>query len=139
MRRLFILLAVAFMLAATIRVDALLAIPASQDTDGDGLPDVQEDTNGNGILDTGETNPYNVDTDGGGESDGTEVAAKRNPLDQTDDLTFDADSDGWVNGIELLHSTDPKKTDTDGDLHSFLVLFIVFIAPNGAEAGFARG
>jgi hypothetical protein len=73
MRRLFILLAVAFMLAATIRVDALLAIPASQDTDGDGLPDVQEDTNGNGILDTGETNPYNVDTDGGGESNASNV------------------------------------------------------------------
>ncbi len=91
------------------------AIANDQDTDGDGIPDLQEDKNGNGILDTGETDQFNTDSDGGGESDGSEVRASRNPLDRTDDLTMDTDGDGWVNGIELIHSTDPKKSDTDGD------------------------
>jgi hypothetical protein len=93
----------------------LLAISSGQDTDGDGMPDLTEDANGNGVMDTGETNPYDADTDGGGESDGSEVAAKRNPFDPTDDLTYDADGDGLVNGIELLKGTDPKNPDTDGD------------------------
>jgi hypothetical protein len=94
---------------------AIHAIASDQDTDGDGITDIQEDNNLNEVVDTGETNPYNTDSDGGGESDGSEVKALRNPLDQTDDLTFDVDGDGWVNGIELVHGTDPKKPDTDGD------------------------
>lgn len=93
----------------------VLAIDSNQDTDGDGIPDLQEDANGNGTMDTGETDQFNTDSDGGGESDGSEVRASRNPLDRTDDLTMDTDGDGWVNGIELLNSTDPKKPDTDSD------------------------
>lgn len=88
---------------------------ADRDMDGDGLPDVREDANGNNFVDPNETNPYDADTDGGGESDGSEVAANRNPLDRNDDMTFDADNDGWANGIELLRGTDPKKADTDDD------------------------
>lgn len=94
---------------------AISGIPANQDTDGDGLPDIEEDTNNNAMLDTGETDPYNADTDRGGESDGSEVRAGRNPLDQTDDMTYDADSDGWVNGIEAIRGTDPKIADSDSD------------------------
>lgn len=67
----------------------VFALSSTQDTDGDGIPDIQEDTDGNGIVDTGETNPMKADTDGGGESDGAEVAGKRNPLDPTDDMTYD--------------------------------------------------
>lgn len=85
------------------------------DTDGDGLTDIAEDKNGNGKHDEGETDLFNADTDKGGESDGSEVKAGRNPLVQTDDLTYDADGDGWVNGIELLRGTDPQKKDTDDD------------------------
>ncbi len=110
-------------LAAGLTLATLLLIPMSpvfalsptQDTDGDNIPDVLEDANGNNTLDAGETNPYKADSDDGGESDGSEIAAKRNPLDPTDDLTADTDSDGWVNGIEILHNTDPKNPDTDGD------------------------
>lgn len=91
------------------------ALSTTQDTDGDSIPDLQEDVNRNGSIDLGETDPYNADSDNGGESDGVEKAANRNPLDQTDDLTFDADSDGLLNGFELLRNTDPKKVDTDGD------------------------
>lgn len=92
-----------------------LALSSTQDTDGDGLNDAAEDANGNDVMDAGETDPYNVDTDRGGESDGTEARAHRNPLDPADDMTADTDGDGWVNGIEILNNTDPKSPDTDGD------------------------
>lgn len=94
----------------------LHAYAAETDTDGDGLPDAVEDANGNTIVDEGETNPFDADTDGGGESDGSEITGSRNPHDLTDDLTHDADGDGWVNGTEKLYGTDPLKKDTDGDL-----------------------
>ncbi|MDD5469564.1 MAG: S-layer homology domain-containing protein [Candidatus Peribacteraceae bacterium] len=85
------------------------------DSDGDGLSDAMEDMNGNGIVDTGETDPWNADTDGGGEADGAEVAGGRNPLIREDDLTFDRDGDGLPNGKELELGTDPDNPDTDGD------------------------
>lgn len=103
------------LLSGTIGPESVSALSADQDTDGDGIPDLQEDIDGNGTLDAGETDPYNTDTDAGGESDGSEVKARRNPLDKSDDLTADTDGDGWVNGIELVHDTDPKKPDTDDD------------------------
>lgn len=90
-------------------------LPPTQDSDGDGLPDIQEDKNGNGRVDTGETDPFNADTDGGGEADGSELKAGRDPLNPRDDFTFDADDDGWVNGIELINGTDPYNQDTDED------------------------
>lgn len=88
---------------------------ASLDTDGDGLPDVIEDANGNKKIDAGETNPDDADTDDGGEADGSEIKAGRNPFEKTDDFTFDQDGDGLTNGEELLLGTDPKKADSDGD------------------------
>ncbi len=48
------------------------AIPPAQDSDGDGLTDLDELQRG--------TNPYSVDTDGDGVSDFDEVALGRNPL-----------------------------------------------------------
>ena len=84
-------------------------------TDGDGIADEREDINGNGKLDAGETDPYNADTDGGGESDGSEITGQRDPTKAEDDLTFDADGDGVVNGLERKRKTDPLKKDTDGD------------------------
>ncbi|MFW3145981.1 MAG: transglutaminase domain-containing protein [Thermoplasmatota archaeon] len=47
------------------------------DTDGDGLRDIEEDMDGDGILDPGEgspTDPYNSDTDGDGLRDGDEFS-----------------------------------------------------------------
>jgi len=109
-------LALFFVLAVAIWFpSARAALSPTQDTDGDGIADIEEDANRNDIVDAGETDPYNADTDGGGEADGSEIAAKRNPFDPTDDMTNDADQDGWVNGIELLRNTDPKNSDTDGD------------------------
>jgi uncharacterized membrane protein len=68
------------------------------DWDGDGIPDVEEDANQNGIVDVGETDPWNPDTDGDGISDGIE-----NP---PDDRTRDTDGDGLINALDL---------DSDGD------------------------
>lgn len=51
------------------------------DSDGDGLTDDEEDLNGNGIVDPGESDPYIWDSDGDGVSDGDEIAAGSDPLD----------------------------------------------------------
>ena len=58
----------------------LTTIPAG-DSDGDGLLDSEEDRNGNGIVDAGESDPYNADTDGDGVSDRDERAKGTDPLD----------------------------------------------------------
>jgi hypothetical protein len=47
------------------------------DFDQDGLYDFQEDTNSNGIIDPGETDPFDQDTDDDGLSDGEEVSTLR--------------------------------------------------------------
>lgn len=85
------------------------------DTDGDGLLDLQEDPNENLMQDEGETHLFKADTDGGGEADGSEVQAGRNPFDPSDDMTFDEDGDGLPNFAEILQGTNPKLADTDGD------------------------
>lgn len=88
---------------------------ATEDPDGDGLTNSQEDANANGVLDAGETDPMRADTDAGGEADGSEVRAGRNPRNASDDFTADPDGDGLSNGREAALGTDPAKADTDGD------------------------
>jgi len=85
------------------------------DVDGDGLLNTQEDVNNNGQVDEGETNPLNADTDGGGEADGKEISAGRDPLDRRDDYTYDLDNDGLPNGEEYILGTEIANPDTDGD------------------------
>lgn len=77
---------------------------ADTDDDNDGLTDNQEDVNGNGVVDTGETNPMVWDTDGDGFSDGIEVAVGTDPLDPSIFPVADGDlnSDGVVNAIDIL-------------------------------------
>ncbi|MCF7844677.1 MAG: S-layer homology domain-containing protein [Kiritimatiellales bacterium] len=87
----------------------------TDDIDGDGLLDTQEDVNGNGIVDMGETDFYNADSDSGGESDGSEKLAGRNPLYKMDDFTFDQDNDGLTNGEEMELGTSQTNPDTDND------------------------
>ena len=71
------------------------------DTDGDGVPDKQEDKDG--------TDPENPDTDGDGVNDGDEKK------DGTDPNKADTDGDGLTDGEEKELGTDPNKADTDGD------------------------
>ena len=69
--------------------------PLNPDTDGDhlcdGLPPTSlvcrsgEDTNGNGRVDPGETDPNKLDSDGGGVNDGVEFERGSDPLDADDD------------------------------------------------------
>ena len=91
------------------------SVTGTSDSDGDGLTDIQEDRNSNGLVDEGETSWSDADTDGGGESDGTEVAAGRDPLDRKDDYTYDLDNDGLTNGQEAALGTDPAHPDSDRD------------------------
>jgi hypothetical protein len=60
------------------------------DDDNDGIPDVLEDRNQNGVLDAGETSPYNSDTDGDGIPDKDE----------------DNDGDSWTNIEEVQCGSD---------------------------------
>ena len=101
-------------------VDAIAIGPdEAGDRDGDGLADDEEDLNGNGVLDEGETDPDDPDTDGDGLDDGTEVNGD-NPTDPRDP---DTDGDGLPDGVEDRDGdgmidpgeTDPNNPDTDGD------------------------
>jgi hypothetical protein len=56
----------------------------SKDSDGDGIPDVEEDPNGNGIVDPGESDPKNVDTDHDNVPDEVERRMGSNPNDRDD-------------------------------------------------------
>ncbi len=76
----------------------------SWDTDNDGLPDIINDQDGDGLSDAYEllvtkTSPYLKDTDGNG----------------LDDNLEDFDYDGLTNEQEYFFKTDPYNEDTDGD------------------------
>jgi MYXO-CTERM domain-containing protein len=85
--------------------------PKDDDTDGGGKKDGAEDTNKNGKIDAGETDPNDpkddsdgVDTDGDGLPDDVEIAVGTDPNDR------DSDDDGVLDGDEK----DVGK-DSDGD------------------------
>ncbi len=79
---------------------------ALQDSDGDGLTNLEEYENG--------TSPVSPDTDSDGMPDGWEIENGLNPSMMTDALT-DSDGDGLNNYEEYLNGTSPKDSDTDGD------------------------
>ncbi|MBN1944368.1 MAG: hypothetical protein JW797_01775 [Bradymonadales bacterium] len=104
------------------------------DTDGGGVPDGAEDSDLDGALDEGETDPTDpsddldlpLDSDGDGLPDSLEIAIGSRPLDA------DSDDDGLLDGLEsnivadddgdgLINVLDP---DSDGDG-----------LPDGLEAG----
>ena len=90
---------------------------ASPDTDSDGLDDTEEDVNGNGVVDQGETNPNNPDSDNDGLNDGVEVNGQNptNPLDNDSDNDglLDGQEDTNQNGQKNGNETDPNDADTD--------------------------
>ncbi len=98
------------------------------DTDGDGLPDSQEEALGTcTALSVACPTPW--DSDGDGYSDFLEVLYKSSgfdPLDPTKPATLcatigqDSDGDGLMDCEEAFLGTDPLNPDTDGDFLSDL-------------------
>lgn len=92
---------------------ATVTSPINRDTDGGGVSDGSEDSDLNGAIGVGETDPTIthgaddagvVDTDGDGLSDGTERTLGSDPADA------DSDDDGLLDGDESNPSA-----DADGD------------------------
>lgn len=82
-----------------------------RDSDGDGLPDGQEDANRNGIRDAGETNARHRDSDGDGTEDGIEVRiVGTDPLVPNPPLD-DFDNDALVGFFDY----NDHNPDYDGD------------------------
>ncbi|MGV7235257.1 MAG: DUF7453 family protein [Nitrosomonadaceae bacterium] len=82
------------------------------DSDDDGLPDNIEDSNNNGIVDAGETDPFNPDSDNDGALDGQEDTNANGVIDsgEADPLNPDSDGDGLTDGYEInVGSTDPTS------------------------------
>ena len=74
--------------------------PNDSDTDDDGLRDGIEDSNHNGQVDPGETDPCNIDTDTDGMPDGFETQNNLDPL--VNDALDDLDGDGFCNLREYM-------------------------------------
>ncbi len=87
------------------------------DSDGDGLLDTEEDLDGDGEVDPGETDPNDADSDDDGLDDGLEAEGPTDPRDA------DSDDDGLLDGVEDAdrdgvvdpNETDPSNDDSDGD------------------------
>ena len=76
--------------------------------------DVDEDINGNDMVDPGETDPNNPDSDGDGLNDGLETGMNgdEDPDTTTDPLNPDSDGDGLTDGEEdlsLIHISEPTR------------------------------
>jgi hypothetical protein len=86
------------------------------DSDGDAIPDADEDANGNGIADAGETNPFDKDTDGDGVEDGVELALGScpvciNSVPSNPPGTGDTDGDGFKDFYEVAAGCSPDDPD----------------------------
>ena len=114
--------------------DGLAKEKASQDSDKDGITDIEEareyrtdsqlwDTDTDGLSDGDEimnqlTNPLLSDSDGDGYLDGVEVRHSSDPLNGLDTpgaAVGDLDGDGLSNQEEADLGTDPQRIDSDFD------------------------
>ncbi len=82
--------------------------PNDDDSDDDGLLDSTEDTNGNGVVDPGETDPNDFDSDDDGLGDGQEGGLTDPEGDDTNSGTFIPDADPTT-------TTNPLDDDSDDD------------------------
>jgi len=109
--------------------------PLANDTDGDGIPDAEEDPDDDGLTNLAEqqygTDPHDPDTDDDNLTDAFEVRESvTDPLDADSDSSKtdanesddgvpdpdeDLDADGLTNEREQALGTDPVHADTDRD------------------------
>jgi hypothetical protein len=102
---------------------------ADDDPDADGLTNLEEynarDRNGDGIIDSGTTDPLTFDTDGDGLGDGIEVNGWNIAVSTGDGIlqihvtsdpgSWDTDADGLSDYNEFSNFTNASNPDTDGD------------------------
>ena len=86
------------------------------DSDGDFVPDAQEDPNGNGVVDPGESSSTDADSDGDGTPDIVEWIAGSDPNDPTEtipegDFYFVLPFQGPGDNGDLDFSTSVKQAD----------------------------
>ena len=102
------------------------------DSDADGVPNAQEDLNGNCQVDPNESDPFDADTDNDGINDGNDnCPLDPNPLCANECVpgvpppeTQDSDSDGIPDRFEDINQdcqqsaneTNFRKRDSDGDI-----------------------
>ncbi len=102
--------------------------PLSDDTDNDGLNDTEEDKNGDGDIDAGETNPTLMDSDNDGLTDLQEINGwtvvityeatreVKEKLEVTSNpMILDTEGDGLSDYQEFTNTTNPNLEDSDGD------------------------
>jgi len=83
--------------------------PDDADTDDDGILDGEEDTNNNGVKNSGETDPCRLDTDNDSIQDGTELGLTLN------DIGADTDTAIFQPDLEPSTKTNPLDDDSDND------------------------
>ena len=93
--------------------------PNAPDSDGDGTPDLDEDSDGDSLSNGDElevrfTSPISKDTDGDEVDDDREILAQMNPNDPADGGA-DLDGDGLSTSKELEIGTNPGLKDSDQD------------------------
>lgn len=86
----------------------------SVDVDEDGLADTEEDSNLNGLVDAGETNPDNDNTDGDATKDGAEVRTGTDPLNGASDFRSVLSGD-FVSGMSISW---PSKVGASYSIYS---------------------
>ncbi|MCH7687140.1 MAG: hypothetical protein IH899_10745 [Planctomycetes bacterium] len=107
------------------------------DDDNDGLLDTEEDANGNGVVDAGETDPLLADTDGDGIDDGDDLFPTDNTRSSFEDFAlfirdgacWELDDEDWKNPkmcrpftnkltvvVNLIHEADIAETDEEAFL-----------------------
>lgn len=94
--------------------------PLDADSDNDWIPDGEEDTNHNGMVDSGESDPLlqdTTDTDSDGLFDALENQTCSDPYnpDTDGDTLSDGDEDSNHNGVKDQGETSPCNEDTDND------------------------
>lgn len=84
--------------------------PRDRDSDNGGASDGAEDSNGDGEVDVGETDPNDPSDDGGPDSDGDGLLDAQEAAIGTDPLLADSDGDGIDDFVET-DGGDPVNTD----------------------------